>query len=259
MSLKLKNKNTLFVVAFLVFIFNFPLNGYSQSLLPNIAAEQLSLADENSTGVGLSAPFQILLTLTLLSVAPALLMLMTAFTRIVIVLSMLRQALAMPSTPPNSVLISFAFLLTIFVMTPVFEKVNEDAIQPYLNKDLSFEAALVGAQPPLKEFMVEQTREKDISLVYEMSGKSVPESIDEVGLFTLVPAFLISELQSAFLIGFMIFLPFLMIDLIVASVLMSMGMIMLPPTTVSLPIKVLVFVLIDGWSLLAYSLLGSFS
>ncbi|MBB3063502.1 flagellar type III secretion system pore protein FliP [Microbulbifer rhizosphaerae] len=205
-----------------------------------------------------SAPVQILLLLTLLSVAPAALMLLTAFTRIVIVLSMLRQALAMPSTPPNSVLVSFALILTIYVMLPVFESINAQAIEPYMKKEVSAGEAITLARVPIQEFMINQTQEKNIALILELSEKSAPNFAADLEFSTLVPAFLLSELQSAFEIGFIIFLPFIMIDLIVASVLMSMGMIMLPPTSISLPIKILVFVLIEGWSLLAYSLIGSF-
>ena len=232
---------------------------FAQSTPLNFSGGGLSLSiDAIGEGEAISAPIQILILLTLLSVAPALLMLLTAFTRIVIVLSMLRQALAIPSIPPNSVLISFALILTIYVMLPVFEAINRDAVEPYLNSDVIAEEAVRRAKKPIQEFMIAQTREKDIALILELSENEVPESPEDLSFSTLVPAFLLSELQSAFLIGFVIFLPFLMIDLIVSSVLMSMGMIMLPPTTVSLPIKILVFVLIEGWSLLAYSLIGSF-
>ncbi len=236
-----------------------PIDGFAQSdsvdFFDNEFTFSVNSGDKESD---LAAPIQVLLLLTLLSVAPAMLMLLTAFTRIVIVLSMLRQALAMPSTPPNTVLVSFALLLTIYVMLPVFEEVNRAAVTPYINKELSLSNAVDLAKEPIKEFMISQTREKDITLISDLSNVNIPSQPTDLDLSILVPAFLLSELQSAFLIGFVIFLPFLMIDLIVASVLMSMGMIMLPPTTISLPIKILVFVLIEGWSLLAYSLVGSF-
>ena len=234
-------------------------NAFAQSTPLNIATNGVSLSIAPlDDGDEFSAPIQILLLLTVLSVAPALLLLLTAFTRIAIVLSMLRQALAMPNTPPNSVLVSFALILTIYVMLPVFESINSEAIQPYIKKEIAASEAISRARTPIQEFMISQTREKDIALVLDLSEKEVPDTAGKLEFSTIVPAFLLSELQSAFQIGFIIFLPFIMIDLIVASVLMSMGMIMLPPTTVSLPIKILVFVLIEGWSLLAYSLIGSF-
>ena len=164
----------------------------------------------------------------------------------------------MPSSPPNSVLISLALILTLYTMMPVVEQINEQAIAPWQAGDITVTEAAQKAEKPVREFLVSQTREKDLVMILELSGKAVPDSADDIALTTLVPAFLLSELQIAFQIGFVIFLPFLMIDLIVSSILMSVGMIMLPPMTISLPIKVLMFVLIEGWALVAYSLVGSF-
>ncbi|MEX2964322.1 flagellar type III secretion system pore protein FliP [Microbulbifer sp. TYP-18] len=247
-------------IFFALLLFFFSADLAAQQSPINISGGGFSLSvDPSSDNDNLSAPIQILLLLTLLSVAPALLMLLTAFTRIVIVLSMLRQALAMPSTPPNSVLVSFALILTIYVMIPVFESIKATAIEPFFEKRLSAMEAVEAAQKPIREFMINQIREKDIALILELSEEEAPDSASDLKFSTIIPAFLLSELQSAFQIGFILFLPFIMIDLIVASVLMSMGMIMLPPTTISLPIKILVFVLIEGWALLSYSLIGSFS
>jgi len=209
-------------------------------------------------GGALAGPVKIILLLTALSFAPALLIAATSFTRIIIVLSMLRQAIGMTNTPPNPVLISLALFLTLFTMAPVISAVDEAAVQPYLAGKLEDKPALVAAQVPIRKFLVRQTRESDLKLVIELSGKPKPESVDDVGLFTLIPAFMLSELRIGFEIGFVIFLPFVLIDLVVASVLMSLGMIMVPPLAISLPLKILVFILIDGWSLVTEVLVRSF-
>jgi flagellar biosynthetic protein FliP len=206
----------------------------------------------------LSGPVKIVLFLTALSFLPALLISVTSFTRIIIVLAMLRQGLGMNSTPPNTVLVSLAMFLTVFSMSPVIQQVNDKAVTPYLNGEMTEQQAFDAGSKPLKQFLVKQTREKDIALISELSHKPLPKTIDDVGMFELVPAFMLSELRTAFEIGFVVFLPFVMIDLVVASVLMSLGMIMVPPLAISLPLKVLMFVLIDGWSLLVGSLLRSF-
>jgi flagellar biosynthetic protein FliP len=196
--------------------------------------------------------------LTVLSLAPAILIVMTSFTRIIVVLSMLRHATGMQDTPPNTVLVSLALILTMFSMTPVFEQANELALAPYLKGTLTTGAALTAALKPAREFMIRQTREADIRLMVEIAKAPVPESVEALRTVHLVPAFLLSELKTAFQIGFVIFLPFLLIDLIVSSILMSMGMMMVPPMMISLPLKVLMFVLIDGWNLVVGALLGSF-
>ena len=206
----------------------------------------------------LSGPVKIVLFLTALSFLPAVLISVTSFTRIIIVLAMLRQGLGMNSTPPNAVLVSLAMFLTLFSMSPVLQQVNDKAVNPYLNGQLSERQAFDAGSVPIKQFLVKQTRDKDIALIEELSHKPLPKTIDDVGMFELIPAFMLSELRTAFEIGFIVFLPFVLIDLVVASVLMSLGMIMVPPLAISLPLKVLMFVLIDGWSLVTGSLLRSF-
>ena len=205
-----------------------------------------------------SVTLQILLLITLLSIAPAILVLMTSFTRIVIVLSFVRTSLATQQMPPNQVLIGLALFLTLFIMGPTFSAVNETALQPYLNGQISQQEAFTKASEPMKEFMGKYTREKDLKLFLEYLKIDRPKSIQDIPLTALVPAYVISELKTAFQMGFMIFIPFLVIDMIVSSVLMSMGMMMLPPVMISLPFKILLFVLVDGWYLIVKSLLVSF-
>ena len=205
-----------------------------------------------------STVVQILIMLTVLSVAPAILLMTTAFIRIVIVPSFVRHAMGTQQMPPNQVLIGLALFLTFFIMTPVWNQVNEKAIQPFVNQKISQGEALEAAVVPLREFMFAQTREEDLSLFMEITGKPEPENSDDIPTMTLIPSFMLSELKRAFQIGFMIFIPFLVIDMVVASVLMSMGMMMLPPIIISLPFKLLLFVLVDGWSLVVGSLVRSF-
>jgi flagellar biosynthesis protein FliP len=197
--------------------------------------------------------------LTVLSFVPILLIAVTAFTRIIIVLSMLRHALGLPQTPPNVVLLTLALFLTLYCMQPVWQQIDEQAIKPYHGQQISLQQAVDNSISPLKSFMVSQTRESNFAAVYQMAKAPLPASAEEVSLIYLIPAFLLSELTTAFQIAFVIFIPFLLIDLIVASVLMSLGMIMVPPISIALPIKVMVFVLIDGWSLVTQSLVSSFS
>lgn len=200
---------------------------------------------------------KIILGLTVISLAPALLLAVTAFTRIIIVLSMLRHALGMQETPPNTVLVTLALFLTLFTMMPVFQDVNDNAFQPYMAGKLGPEKAMEQGMAPLRGFMIRQTREQDLALMLEISRTPAPESVEKISSVHLIPAFMLSELKSAFQIGFVIFLPFLLIDLVVSSVLMSMGMFMVPPVMISLPIKILMFVLIDGWNLVVRSIIGS--
>ena len=201
---------------------------------------------------------QILALLTVLTLAPAILVLMTSFTRIVIVLALLRQALGVQNIPPNQVLIGLSIFLTFFVMQPVGERAYQEGLQPYLAGRATWEVSLDKTLVPVREFMLRQTREKDLALFVYLSKKPRPHSPAEVSTLVLVPAFVISELRHAFEIGFIIYLPFLVIDLIVASALMSMGMLMLPPVMISLPFKLLLFVLVDGWHLMVKSLVTSF-
>ena len=204
------------------------------------------------------ASLQILIILTLLSLAPAALIMMTAFTRIIIVLAMVRNALSIQRMPPNQVLVGLAIFLTIFIMTPVFSEINNNALKPYLAGKINQDTAIHNTMQPLRTFMFAQTREKDLALFVQASGNTRPKSQDDVSTFVLIPAFVISELKTAFQIGFMIFLPFIIIDMIVASVLMSLGMMMLPPSMISLPFKLLLFILVDGWYLTVKSLIMTF-
>jgi flagellar biosynthetic protein FliP len=196
--------------------------------------------------------------MTLLSLLPAIIMMMTAFTRIIVVLAILRQALGLQQTPSNQVVLGMSLFLTAFIMMPVFEKVNEMAIQPYLNETIKPLEALERASEPMKEFMLAQTRETDLNLFVRISGRKDLLSPDETPLHILIPAFVTSELKTAFQIGFLLFIPFLIIDLVVASILMAMGMMMLSPIIISLPFKIMLFVLIDGWALVMGTLANSF-
>lgn len=211
-------------------------------------------ANEETT----SQAVRIAIGLSLLAVLPALLVCLTSFLRIIIVLSMLRHAIGMPETPPNTVLIGLALFLTLFTMSPVLEKVNTQGLQPYLAGNMSTESAYGKVSAPLREFMVRQTREADLALMVELSKAKAPQSMDDISNVQLAPAFMLSELRAAFQIGFVIFLPFLLIDLIVSSVLMALGMMMTPPTSISTPLKILMFILVDGWSLVLKALVGSF-
>ncbi|NAW59372.1 MULTISPECIES: flagellar type III secretion system pore protein FliP [unclassified Vibrio] len=204
-----------------------------------------------------SVNLQILALMTLLGFLPAMVILMTSFTRIVVVMSILRQALGLQQTPSNQVIVGIAIFLTFFIMSPVLNQVNEQAIQPYINEQISAREAFDLAQAPMKTFMLKQTRVKDLETFVEISG-SEARNPEEVSMAVLIPAFITSELKTAFQIGFMLFLPFLIIDLVVASVLMAMGMMMLSPMIVSLPFKLMLFVLVDGWNLILSTLAGSF-
>jgi flagellar biosynthetic protein FliP len=199
-----------------------------------------------------------LIGITLLSVAPALLLMMTSFTKIFVVLAMTRNALALPNIPPNQVLAGLALFLTFFIMAPVLTDVNTLAVQPYLNGALDFNGALEAGSKPLQNFMGAHTRQEDIALMTRAAGRDNPADMAAVPLTTLIPAFMISELRAAFIIGFVIFIPFLIIDIVVSAALMSMGMMMLPPVMVSLPFKILLFILVDGWGLVITSLIKSY-
>lgn len=205
-----------------------------------------------------SVSLQILLIMTALTFIPAFVMLMTSFTRIIIVFSILRQALGLQQTPSNQILTGMALFLTMFIMAPVFDRVNQDALQPYLAEKLTAQDAVAKAQVPIKDFMLAQTRSSDLELFMRLSKRTDIASPDQAPLTILVPAFVTSELKTAFQIGFMIFIPFLIIDLVVASVLMAMGMMMLSPLIISLPFKIMLFVLVDGWALIIGTLAGSF-
>lgn len=216
------------------------------------------VAKSSAAGSGAAQAVRVVIGLTLLAILPALLVCLTSFLRTIIVLSMLRHAMGMPETPPNTVLIGLALFMTIFTMSPVLQTLNDQTVQPFMEGKMGLEAAYQKGSGPLREFMVRQTREQDLALMIELSKAKRPESMNDISNVQLIPAFMLSELRAAFQIGFVIFLPFLLIDLIVASVLMALGMMMMPPTTVALPLKILMFILVDGWSLVLKALVGSF-
>ncbi|MGN7800143.1 flagellar type III secretion system pore protein FliP [Leifsonia shinshuensis] len=205
-----------------------------------------------------SAAILTLVGITVLSVAPALLLMMSSFTKIFVVLAITRNALALPSIPPNQVLAGLALFLSLFIMSPVLVDINNTAVQPYLAGHIDFTAATHAAEAPLRHFMASHTREEDIALMTRAAGRANPKDMSSVPLLTLIPAFMISELRAAFIIGFVIFVPFLVIDMVVSAALMSMGMMMLPPVMISLPFKILLFVLVDGWGLIITSLITSY-
>lgn len=207
---------------------------------------------------GSSESVRIATVLTILSIVPALIISMTAFIRIIIVLSMIRHAFGMPETPPTPVLISLGLLLTVFTMLPTLEKINTEAFQPYMSGQMTLDVALDKGAAPAKDFMLRQVREDELKLMYEISGKPLPDAPEQVSLLQLTSAFILNELRVAFQIGFVVLLPFLLIDLVVSSVLLSLGMLMVPPATISLPLKVLMFVLVDGWSLILQGVILSF-
>ena len=217
----------------------------------------LSVFSESDPG-NVSTSVTLLFLLTVLSLAPSILILMTSFARIVIVLSFTRTALATNQMPPNQVIVGLALFLTFFIMAPTFQEVNEKALQPLFDEEISLEEAYEQATIPFKEFMAQHTRQKDLELFIEYNQADYPDSIEEIPLTLIVPAFALSEIKTAFQMGFMIFIPFLVIDMVVASALMSMGMMMLPPVMISLPFKILLFILVDGWYLVMKSLLQSF-
>ncbi|MEL6448224.1 MAG: flagellar type III secretion system pore protein FliP [Pseudomonadota bacterium] len=232
--------------------------------VPGLAAAQDAALPLVVEGVGTEAPeqlslsLQILVTMTLLTLLPALLLSMSAFVRMIIVLSILRQALGTAQTPPNQVLIGISLFLTFFVMSPVINTVNADAVQPYRDGTITMTEAVTAGLKPVRTFMLDQTRDADLKLFANIAGHSGFDSIDDVPLSVVIPAFMVSELKTAFQIGFLIFIPFLIIDLVVSSVLMSMGMMMLSPMLISLPFKLMLFVLVDGWALLLGTLASSF-
>lgn len=205
-----------------------------------------------------STSVKLIILLTILSIAPGILILMTSFTRIIVVLSFVRTSLATQQMPPNQVLIGLALFLTFFIMAPTFSEVYDEALQPLFNEEITLDEAYDHASIPIKEFMAQHTRQKDLALFLNYTGRENPETLEDIPLMTLVPAFAISELKTAFQMGFMIFIPFLIIDMAVASILMSMGMMMLPPVMISLPFKILLFVLVDGWYLITHSILQGF-
>ncbi|MDD3267772.1 MAG: flagellar type III secretion system pore protein FliP [Syntrophomonadaceae bacterium] len=206
----------------------------------------------------LSSALQLIILITILTLAPSIIILLTSFIRIIVVLGFIRSSLATQQMPPNQVLIGLALFLTFFVMAPTLQQVNSQALQPYLKGQITQEAAFDTGMKPLRSFMFKQTREKDLALFVKLSKITRPKNFNDIPNYVLIPSFVISELKTAFQIGFIIFIPFLVIDMVVASALMSMGMMMLPPMMISLPFKILLFVLVDGWNLVIQSLMMSF-
>ena len=241
---------------------------YLSFLILLIASPYLSAADTGIPAIALttgedgtasySVTLQILALMTMLTFLPAMLMMMTSFTRIVVVFAILRQALGLQQTPSNQVLVGLALFLTFFIMSPVLEEVNRTAIQPYINEEMDALKAAETASEPFKKFMMAQTRENDLNLFLRLSNTPEVNTPEDVPFFVLVPAFVTSELKTAFQIGFMLFIPFLVIDLVVASVLMALGMMMLSPVIISLPFKIMLFVLVDGWAMIVGTLAASF-
>lgn len=232
--------------------------------VPAIASAQMTLPSVNLGFKSTNNPneivntIKILMMLTVLTLAPAIIILMTSFTRIIVVLSFLRQALGTQQMPPNQLLVGMALFLTLFIMSPFLTKINNEAVQPFMKSEISQDVAIDKALAPIRSFMFNQTRDQDLALFVKMSKMEKPNVRADVPTHVLVPAFVLSELKTAFQIGFIIYLPFLVIDMIVASVLMAMGMMMLPPVVISLPFKIMIFVLVDGWSLIVGSLVQSF-
>ncbi|MBM5573738.1 flagellar type III secretion system pore protein FliP [Deefgea sp. CFH1-16] len=215
-------------------------------------------SSQTAAGTAYSLPIQTLLFMTALGFIPAMLLMMTSFTRIIIVLSLLRQALGTMQSPPNQVIVGLSLFLTLFIMAPTFDKIYATAYQPFSEQKITFNQALEQGAVPLKDFMLKQTRQKDLAFFIEVSGAKAPNGPEDVSLRVLVPAFVTSELKTAFQIGFLVIIPFLIIDLVIASILMAMGMMMVSPVIISLPFKIMLFVLVDGWTLLMGSLVQSF-
>jgi len=245
------------ILGFFLFIFA------SSLTLPNFClSESLPVINidfgETDNSNRISVTLQIFLLLTIFSLAPSILIMLTSFTRIVIVMSLLRQAIGTNQMPPNQIIIGLSLFLTFFIMSPVWQNLNQNALKPFLEKEISQEEALKNAIVPIKSFMKKHIREKDLALMIDVSGMDKPKNIDSVPITVFIPSFIISELKTAFQIGFLIYIPFLIIDMVVASILLSMGMMMLPPVMISLPFKLMLFVLADGWHLIVGSMVKSF-
>ncbi|MBF0188774.1 MAG: flagellar type III secretion system pore protein FliP [Magnetococcales bacterium] len=233
-------------------------NAAGEQTLSDLTLPQMTLgsgqANPEQVGIGL----QIMALMTLFSLAPSLLIMVTSFTRVIVVMSFVRQAMGLQGQPPNQVMIALSLFITLFVMGPVFDRVWDTALSPYLDKQINEEVAVERGLKPIRAFMMRQTREKDLELFMQLSGVEKAQRPEDVPFRLVIPAFMISELKTAFQIGFMIYLPFLIVDMVVASVVMAMGMMMLPPLVISMPIKLILFVLVDGWSLVVGSLVQSF-
>jgi flagellar biosynthetic protein FliP len=257
MAKRIKSKAVLCGLLMLIFVMP-PAVALAQTPGSSVPLVSIDL-DQNPENGKVSVVMQIFLLLTVLSLAPSILVMVTSFTRIAIVLSLLRQAIGSNQLPPNQIIIGLSVFLTFFIMAPVWQNVHQQALKPYLANEMDSTQAMQKAIEPVRKFMVGQTREKDLGMMMSVAKLERPKNINEVPLQVLVPSFIISELKTAFQIGFMLYVPFLVIDMVVASVLLSMGMMMLPPVMVSLPFKLMIFVLIDGWYLIVGSLVKSFA
>lgn len=256
-----KHISTIFYIIFSPYtiwcfiFFMYSTSVFANSTLPTVT---INVGDVDNPGSVVPA-LKILALLTILSVAPAIVLMTTSFTRILVVLAFTRQALGTQNMPPNQVIISLALFLTLFTMSPIGNQIYKDALQPYLDKTITQEEAFTKSLHPIRTFMLSQTRENDIGIFLKISKQPKPQTPEDIPMTILMPAFLISELKTAFQIGFLIYIPFLIIDMVVSSVLMTMGMLMLPPTIISLPFKLILFVLVDGWSLIIEQLVRSFN
>ncbi len=253
-----KRKCAWLLIGMLSFILLLPDLGVAQT--PDHSVPLLSIdMNQNPEPGKVGVVMQIFLLLTVLSLAPSILVMVTSFTRIAIVLSLLRQAIGSNQLPPNQIIIGLSLFLTFFIMTPVWHSVHQEALKPYMANEISAQEALSKAIQPVRKFMIRQTREKDLAMLVDVARLDRPKNVDDVPIHVLIPAFIMSELKTAFQIGFMLYVPFLIIDMVVASVLLSMGMMMLPPVMVSLPFKLMIFVLTDGWFMIVGSLVKSFT
>jgi flagellar biosynthetic protein FliP len=251
---------SLFAVFFAAVVPVFFLPGMVQAAqAPNIPGLQLSLSGGSMEPRDIALGLEILFLLTVLSLAPAIVLTITSFTRIIVVFHFVRQALGVQQLPPNQVLVSLAIFMSAAIMFPVGKAVNDTALQPYLEERMDFAEALSNAEKPIREFMYKHTREKDLSIFYSITRMERPATRDDVPLMSLAAAFMISELKTGFIIGFLIYIPFLILDMVISSILLAMGMMMLPPMMVSMPFKLLLFVMVDGWTLLVGSLVNSFT
>ena len=249
-----KQQHVVFIAGILLLILCIPEGAFAAPLVPNV---NIGLGTSDNPK-DLALTLQIMAGLTILTIAPSILIMTTSFIRIVVVLSFLRNALSTQNVPSNQIVIALSLFITFYIMSPYWSQANENGLQPYLAGSITQEEALTQVVNPLRDFMFKQTRESDLALFVNLSQAERPETQEQVSTFTLIPAYIISELKTAFQIGFMIYIPFIVIDMIVASTLMSMGMMMLPPVMISLPFKILLFVMVDGWHLLIHSLIVSF-
>jgi len=249
-----KQQHVVFIAGILLLILCIPEGAFAAPLVPNV---NIGLGTSDNPK-DLALTLQIMAGLTILTIAPSILIMTTSFIRIVVVLSFLRNALSTQNVPSNQIIIALSMFITFYIMSPYWSQANENGLQPYLAGSITQEEALTQVVNPLRDFMFKQTRESDLALFVNLSQAERPETQEQVSTFTLIPAYIISELKTAFQIGFMIYIPFIVIDMIVASTLMSMGMMMLPPVMISLPFKILLFVMVDGWHLLIHSLIVSF-